>query len=291
MIAPAAARAWWSLAPLLLLQGSKPTFAELLARLDAAPEASRVAVLRGFLDGRAGVAGDLDGLRARLLLGSALLHRLDGRGALAEFQAVQRQLPPEQRVLRARALYGAAQSAELLREPELCAAALARLTTEFADLRYASYARAAQRRIAASTRVQVGRPIGELPDARDTSGAARGFRAGRPLLLLFTAANDPVARRRMRALVRAWRSGGGSRDDVLLFAMHSATPGQTTRTSEERVPDVPRVTCAGAFLDPTVLQLGVQAVPDSFLIGPDGTLLLRDPPPSRLREVARMLVR
>jgi hypothetical protein len=267
-------------------------FAALLRRLGALGSAPRTALLRQFISVRetAGRGDELDTLRARVLLGEDHQQRLAAAAAQVEFARVVRSAPATERDLCARALYGVCQTAELLGQTARCKAALVRLQRDFRDLRYGRFASATAARLEQKQVVRIGAPAPQLAPLLDLTGRPRAprLRPGEPSLLLFIAPGEPRHVARAEKLMAAWRAGGGAPEALIVLAVDRDL-APVRAVVQRRKWTVPVVHCGGEFLTTALLQFGVQALPDSFLIGPDGTLLLRSPRPSLLREAAAAL--
>ena len=132
----------------------------------------------------------------------------------------------------------------------------------------------------------------ETPEftVRDLAGRVQGSapRLGRPVLLAFFSSADPRSVARVSDLLAAWTAGGWSVENALLFAVDADATRlrKFAATKRWRGPIIP---CSGAFLEPVLLQFHVQAIPDAFLIGPDGVLLQRSPRPGALRRALDLL--
>ncbi len=269
-------------------RGSVSGFRALRKRLALARGGERVVILTRFLQGR---KEDEDAaLRARLLLAGEQLRRLAAEPARAEFERVLAAAPPTARDLRARALYGVAQAAQLGGRRGRCLAALRALEKQFRDLRYARLASAARQRLESSVEVRVGHRAPAFGPVRDLTGRlhATATRRGQSTLILFVAPDDPPGVQRAARLSDAWRRGGQTADSVVWFALDPNLERIRAMVKQLQLAS-PVVACTDAYLSAAVLVFGVQALPDSYLIGPDGTLLSRSPRPRELAVAARSL--
>jgi hypothetical protein len=276
-----------------LQQKSEPsrTFQQLLAAVANADEARRVATITAFVDSRP--ASDPDTLKARLLLASNRLRSFALEAAGREFRTVLADVPARDRDLAARAWYGLAQCEELLGRTKKCTAALRRLLRDYRDLRHARFAAASLRRLQNRDALAVGRQAPEFK-SRDLTGRLQSSASarGRPLLVVFFAPRDVDSVTRVSRLLRAFRRHGGRGEDAMCFAVERDI-GRLRAFLKKQDPDDwsgPVMPCHGAFLDPVLVQFSVQALPDTFLIGPDGTLLLRSPTPAALRRGLDILI-
>ncbi len=234
---------------------------------------------------------DPDAVRARLVLASSRLRSLSLRQALTEYQEIVSLTPRSHRELLARGLYGQAQCEELLGRDEACMTTLGLLVDDYADLRYARFAKVSLQRMESARRLRVGLPAPRFGPERDTTGRVHSLtpRLGRPTLLLFLDPEDKEELAQINRLLRAFSRGGGDSSDVLLFAFHKDLQ-VVRRVASEQEWSMPTFLCNGAFLDPVVLQFSVHTLPASFLIGPDGVLLQRSPTPGELQEAIHLLV-
>ncbi len=262
-------------------------FAELRRQLASVDRAGHVVRISAFLVDRK--ASDPETLRARLLLASHHLRAFALREATIEFGVVITLAPPRERDLIARGLYGLAQCHELRGRSEECRTALQRLHREFRDLRHARYAAASLARLQNRSVPRVGRATPQFT-VRDLTGRAQSTdsRLGRPVLLAFFSSADPRSVARVSDLLAAWTAGGGRVENALLFAV-DADATRLRKLVAKRRWRGPVIPCSGAFLEPVLLQFHVQAIPDAFLIGPDGVLLQHNPRPKALRRALALL--
>lgn len=252
----------------------------------------RLRLLRAFLD-RHRPPADNEGhvlvLKARLRLGRLLLVSFACTEATQELQrVVDLAQAPRYRDLRGRALYGIAQAQEMLRQGEACRAILKQLQDEFEDTRYGRIAAIAARRLEnASGRARNGvaapafGPLLDLDGRLVSDGALRL----KPALLLFWSPDVDSSVKRVERLVRTWRQGGGDPQQVVALAVHPDRK-RVAAVAKKANWAVSVVSCGSDFLDPVVLAYGVDGVPTTFVVGPDGTLLGRD---QGAQEIARLL--
>jgi hypothetical protein len=294
-----------AMAPGAAQERSSPrSFPELLRAIAGADDEARTRKIDRFLVGRA--ADDSDTLKARLLRASDRLRGFSLRLAAEEFRRVLAAVPRRERDLAARALYGIAQCEELLGRIKPCTDALQRLKREFRDLRHARFAEASLRRLQSRDALAVGRPA-PVFTVSDVTGRSHSSSAvlGRPMLIVFFAPNDAESVVRVSRLLQAFCTKGGRVEDAMLFAIErdvarlrsfaknpdqrSKQPGKNRSDDQPGLGQSTLVPCSGAFLDPVLVQFRVQALPDSFLVGPDGTLLLRSPTPAAVRRALVIL--
>ena len=125
----------------------------------------------------------------------------------------------------------------------------------------------------------------------DLAGKSRsllGLR-GEPALLLFFSPEDPAGLDRIVRACSAARTAGLPWSQMLAFGLDD-DQAALARAAKRKGLSMPIVPSRSGFLDPTVLRYGVTAVPATYLIGADGTLLARDLPPDRLRTVLSKLL-
>lgn len=233
-------------------------------------------------------------LAARLVLGSELLARFEVERAIDEFERVVERATPAAIDLRGRAMYGAAQAYELADDLERANALYERIQRELGGTRYADFASIALHRTgrAESERPAPGRQAPGFGSALDRSGTARRLDdlRGKVALLLFADLADDEAIERLKAVIATAREAGVGNDGMLLFA----TAADVTKAAElARDPafGMPIVPAQNGFVSPALLTYEVRAVPTTWLIGPDGTIVGRDLPRRRLREAIGALQR
>ena len=270
-------------------QGPIETFEQLLRQLEQSDAVRGEELIDSFISERP--QGDPDGVRARLVLASNRLRSLSLWQALTEYQEAVSVTPPGHRELFARGLYGKAQCEELLGREEDCQATLERLVEDYADLRYARFARVTLQRLQSARTLRVGLPAPRFGPVLDTTGRAHSLasRLSKPTLMLFL---DPANEKDLAETTRvlqAFHRGGGDPSDVLLFAFHGDLRAVRSVAGAQGW-NMPIFLCNGAFLEPVVLQFSVHSLPASFLVGPDGVLLQRNPTPGELQEAIDLLV-
>lgn len=262
-------------------------FAALRHQLASVDSAGHVVRIAAFLVDRE--ASDPETLRARLLLASHHLRAFALREATIEFSAIITSAPRRERDLIARGLYGLAQCHELRGRSAECRTALQRLHREFRDLRHARFAAASLARLQSRSVAQIGRASPQFT-VRDLAGRVQSSdaRLGHPVLLAFFSAADPRSVARVSDLLAAWTAGGGRVENALVFAV-DADATRLRKLVANRRWRGPVIPCFGAFLEPVLLQFRVHAIPDAFLIGPDGVLLQHSPRPGALRRALDLL--
>lgn len=275
-------------------------YAELIQRLtsrvraDALGVKERLRMLRSFVE-RHTPPPDPDAylvlMKVRLRLGRLLLVSFASREAIQELQdVVELAHAPEHRDLRGRALYGIAQAQEMLRQVQACRTTLRQLQEEFEDTRYGRIAAIAARRLSKpSGRARNGVPAPAFGPLLDLEGRLVSLGALRlqPALLLFWSPDVEDSVERVGRLARAWQEAGGDSRQVVAFAVHPdrSRVAAVVKQAKWQVSVVP---CGSDFLDPVVLAYGVDGVPTTFLLGPDGMLLGRD---QGAREITQLLAK
>jgi len=244
-------------------------------------------MLRTFI-ARHGSATD-EVLKARLRLGRLLLVSFASSDAVQELRSVIKLArAPEHRDLRGRALYGIAQAQEMLGQIQACNTTLRQLQTEFEDTRYGRLAALAARRLSKpSERAQNGftaPPFGPLLDLDGRLVSHVSLRP-KPALLLFWSPDVNSSVERVGRLARAWKEAGGAPRQVVALAVHPDR-SRVAAVVKQAGWSVSVVPCGSDFLAPVVLAYGVDGLPTTFLLGPDGTLLGRD---QGAQEIARLL--
>lgn len=259
--------------------------------------AERLRLLRAFLDRHRPPPDHEDHalvLKARLRLGRLLLVSFASTEAIRELQkVVDLARSPKHRDLRGRALYGIAQAQEMLRQGEACRATLEQLQRDFEDTRYGRIAAIASRRLRdPSGQARNGVPSPAFGPLLDLDGRLVGLNTLKlkPALLMFWSPDVTSSIQQVERLARTWQQNGGDPRQVLAFAVHAdrsrvAAIAKTAPWSKLSLSVVP---CGSDFLDPMVLAYGVDGVPTTFLLGPDGTLLGRN---QGAQEIARVLKR
>jgi hypothetical protein len=257
--------------------------ASLLARWRKTPPplAERIAALRDFVQRNEARKTDAAVLRARLRLGSLYLDAFDADSALIHFASVRELSPQDDHDLRGRALYGLAQAQELRGDRASARQSLERVIEELRGTRYAECARIAQNRLDRSA-LQTGQPLPALQGGNDLAGKAVVPARGNPLLIVVIAGDHRPSVDQLVALQSAWLDAGLPANHLITYAVDADADSlrELARTRDLRGPIV---TCEDGFLHPDLLALGVTGVPTSLLVAADHSLLLRDPPPDRLR--------
>lgn len=234
-------------------------------------------------------------LTARSMLGTLRLSSLDAERAAVEFEIVVDRAERSAVDLRGRALYGAAQAAELRGADDRARELYRRLVRDLAGTRYADFARVELHRLdqEVAERPRPGRPAPDFGPALDRTGTARRLAdlAGAPALLLFLDPNDEKGTQRVAALVRTARDAGLADAAMIVFSTAGTDDPALGRLARKPVFRMPIVPAPEGFLSSAFLLYEIRAVPSSVLVGRDGTLLGRDLPPRRLREVLDTLRR
>ncbi|MCC6670474.1 MAG: hypothetical protein IT458_05390 [Planctomycetes bacterium] len=233
-------------------------------------------------------------LQARLRLAALDLQR--GRADLAgkTFAQVAEAAPQALADVRGRALYGLAQARIVEGDDAAARAVLRRIAQEQAGTRYGDLARVALRQLtdgapaprAGQRLPELRRPLIDLQGRTHDLARTRG----QPLLLVFY---SPESEESLAAL-RRWRealdAGAQGRTTVLAIGVH-ADRAWVQRSAEEAAWQRPVVAATGEYLEEIVLALGVHAVPTTWVVAPDQTLMARNLPPERalalLRELSR----
>jgi hypothetical protein len=282
----------------------------------------RIRLLQGFLDKfRAHpepAAPEL--LDARLRLGALLLGARDWKGAETAFQNVVQVAPETALDAVGRARYGLAQTRILQGDLAGGRRLLASLRDEFVGTRWSDHATIALDWLArdGGPACRVGEPAPEFGPRVDRSGHVQSRRGlfGTPAVLLFVSAVDPDSLESAWQRLRAARRAGLPDEQVLVFVLDADVGGRWTLAAvtspsgdESRMVvasidengkplrgDVQALATTafsahGGFLDPALRYYRVDAIPSCILIGPDGTLLARDPSHKRFAEMLRKLLR
>ncbi|MEE9128171.1 MAG: hypothetical protein V3U11_13625 [Planctomycetota bacterium] len=270
-------------------------YAQLIRRLTTAKPLDvkeRIRLLRAFLDlhGPKHPAAHPLLLKVRLRLGRSLLVSFRSTDAILELQQVSDLAKqPEHRDLRGRALYGLAQAQQMLGQVQASRTTLKQLQEEFEDTRYGRLATVLERLHAPAKRARNGSPapaFGPLLDLRGRSVSHTSLRL-KPALLLFWSPDIPDSIKRVERLASAWQGAGGDSRQIVAFAVHPDRARVWAAVKQHKW-SVSVVPCGSDFLDPVVLAFGVDGVPTTFLLGPDGMLLGRD---QGAREIAELLSR
>ncbi len=242
------------------------------------PLPQRIAALQAYLQGARSQA-NADRSPARLRLGRLLLEAFEPAPARAQFESVLRDAataegsaaPTE---LRAAATYGLAQALDLDRDRK---GALVLLDALSADPKAGRWANPA--RIAAHHLRHRAPAVGDPLPALSTLGDQHREHA---LLLVVFAEDHPPSVTRLQALQRVWADAGMPAQDLIAYAV-DPRPGGRDQLAAALQLEGPLLTCSDGFLHADLLALGMRGVPSSILVGPDHRVLLRDPPPDRLR--------
>lgn len=249
-----------------------------------APLTERIAGLRDFVERHEARKADLAVLRARLRLGGLQLDAFDAESALILFASVRELSPSDDYDLRGRALYGLAQAQELRGDRASARLSLERVLDELPGTRYADCARIAHNRLAHSFALQSGQPLPSLQGGTDLAGQPiqPARLRGSPLLLTAFSPDHRPSLERLIALQSVWLDAGLPPASLIAYAV-DADPTALRELARTRKLSCTLLACDDGFLHPDLLALGVTGVPTSLLVGADHTLLLRDPPPDRLR--------
>jgi hypothetical protein len=276
-------------------EAPEPAFARLAAELertDASGQRPPIARQRALLEEFVAAhreASDAAVLRARVLLGTLLLHRLEAAAALAEFRAVASRCKPDDRDLAARAQYGIAQALELLGDAAGARAQLGEVARAHAGTRYGDLASAAVRRLEAGQRAEVGKPaprFGPVLDRKQTSVELRALRGG-PVALVFWSPDSAASVRTLQRVQALWRQHRQPWSHLVAFALDGDAQRLDATVREQRI-EATVVPCAREAIEPVVLDYGVTALPSVHLIAPEGTLVARTP---SLQTFAELLAR
>lgn len=227
-------------------------------------------------------------LEARNRLASLHLLRFEPERAAAEFSITAQRAPESAIDLRGHALCGLAEAAELRGDRDAARETWARVVRELAGTPWGDVARVAQRRLdqTRSTRVRAGAPLPDVGALLDQKRSARRIEdlRGKPALLLFVSAADEDGQRQIDRIVRAARDAGLGDDQMLAFAIdtHGRDLDEFARKAGWRMPII---ASPDGFVGEALLALEVRSVPATMLVAPDGTLLARELPAARLREL------
>jgi hypothetical protein len=236
-------------------------------------------------------------LLARTRRGTLRLHNAEPERALEDFDLVLAGAPAEQIDLRGRALYGLAQAHEALRDEAAAKAALERLCAEHEGQRYAKMARVALRRFDAGRRAppKARDPAPPFDARRDLRDRVRslGQLAGAPALLVFWSPEAPESVDHLDRLQQVWSRERQPGEQLVSFALGVTDEARRAvqALAEKRGLDHPIVPLPAEFLDEVALDFGVERVPTAVLLDADGTIVARDPPPGRLRELLQAMGR
>jgi hypothetical protein len=271
-------------------------YAELIRKLTTATKPpdikERIRLLRAFLHRhrRQHAAAHTLVLKVRLRLGRSLLVSFSSSDALPELQQVSDfAKKPEHRDLRGRALYGIAQAQQMLGQVQASRTTCKLLQEEFEDTRYGRLAAALRHLREPNRRARNGSAapaFGPLLDLRGRSVSHTSLRL-KPALLLFWSPDVPDSLKQVDLLASTWRDAGGDSRQVIAFAVHPDR-ARVFATAKQHDWSASVIPCGSDFLDPVVLAYGVDGVPTTFLLGPDGMLLGRD---QGRREIAELLGR
>ncbi len=290
-----------------LAQESRPTTAptaESFARLCQELDGGKVAVplplaeqerrLDAFLQAEPTERRRLSeiGLRAEARRGLVRLQLLALDRAGESFMRVLADAPATAADLRGTALYGQALVHELRDELELARDCLRRLQHDLAGTRYANLAATAWQRLAPARLPQIGAALPDLRPRLDSRGESRDLRrlAGSPALLVFVRLDEADTREHLQALATTWAKAGLRREQLLCYCLGTSTAEMPQQERELQLPAT-MLACPQEFLDEAALALRVTALPASFLLAADGTLLARDLPAGRLARVLSELPR
>ncbi len=228
----------------------------------------------------------------RIRMGLLYLQNLQAKQALQQFQQASRNTHNQQRMLRARAIYGESQCLELLGKRSACLASLSSLTEEYADTRFGRFALIAMGRLRAKKRqLRTGQALPEFGPLLDLQGKSHSMKnlQGQPALLLFWSPDSPVSIQEAQKLLDTWLRGGGRQQQALCFAVHQSTQRIKEIVTKQKW-QVPVIPCSQDFLDPLILDYQVDSLPSSFLAGPDGMNLGRDLTQQKLAEALQVLL-
>ncbi|MBK8976747.1 MAG: hypothetical protein IPM29_12580 [Planctomycetes bacterium] len=233
-------------------------------------------------------------LEARCRLARLRLACLEPRRAQELYAQVLREAPTAEVDLRGRAAHGIALALELLELRDEAARAHERVIQQFVGTRYADWSRVAKARLTdgAGGRAEIGRALPEFGPRQDETGAAQTLqeRRGAPALVVVFSADDPSAGARVRTIQLAATASAIPDRQLVAIVLHAGA----RRIAELRAELGLRGTLIPSgdeTLDPALLRYGITATPTWFLVGPDGTLLARNPPPARVTELLDALRR
>lgn len=252
------------------------------------PAPERIRQLQGFLREAAAPPDTAALLEARNRLGSTFLASFEPQRAETEFDLVLQHAPSVALDLRGHALCGLAEAAELRGDRESAAELWVRIEREFTGTPFGDIARVARRRFDPDRplRARVGEPVpalGALLDHQQTARRLEDLR-GKPALLVCISAADPDGLGDADRVVRAARAAGLGDEQMLAFAIE--VHGRDLTALAGRLGwRMPIIASPDGFVGEALLTLEVRGVPATILLAPDGTLLARDLPPRRLREL------
>lgn len=252
------------------------------------PDLRLVELQRFVRDAAPSEQDELAVLEARNRLASLHLLHFEPDRAAEEFSITARRAPESAIDLRGHALCGMAEAAELRGDPDAARESWARVVRELAGTLWGDVARVAQRRLdqTRSTRVRAGEPLPDVGALLDQKRSARRIEdlRGKPALLLFVSAADDDGQRQIDRIVRAAREAGLFDEQMLAFAIdtHGRDLDEFARKLGWRMPII---ASPDGFVGEALLALEVRGVPATMLVAPDGTLLARELPAARLREL------
>ncbi len=231
-------------------------------------------------------------LRARVLLGNLLLHRIALAEAIAQYEEVivgATAIPDETlRELQARALYGVVQAAVVLDDRTRAEVMIHRILRDHAGSRFARLAEAELQRLRVSDAPKAGEKAPKFDPRQDLTGRSRDLSRlrGRPAFIVFWSPDSPASSRTLTALRDAWVDAGQSLEQWIVFAIARDEAALRKAVADLRI-EAPVVHCQRDVLDPSILDWHVSALPQSFLLGSDLTIVARDLPIADLRRVLR----
>jgi hypothetical protein len=232
-------------------------------------------------------------LQARCWLGTLLLHALEPLAAKKQFEIVSERATAKDADLRARSLYGLAQSCELLGEEVATRGHLERVQREFRGTRYADWAAVARQRLdPGRVALRAGAHAPAVAPMLDLNAKSRDLRRlqGGPVMVVFWSVEHEASLATLKQWLQLWRRAGFTDDRFLVYALGAGADRLRERVRQAAL-DVPVIPCGDQFLEPVVMQFGVRALPAGFLLGADGVVLARDPSPAAyaalLAELAR----
>lgn len=289
----------------IVVQDSRPTtlaraFLQLQGKLESPrlgglrqPHHQRIELLEAFLTEHATTnnqASHLVLLQARIRLAGLYLSNFDLDQAKQQFTVVLKQVSPQDKDLRPRALYGLGQVQELDGQLDDATNTLRRIIRSYEGTRYATFAKVSLQRIQAKDLAVIGKLAPAIRPHLDLTGKARDLSSllGEPVLLLFWSPDHLAGLAQINKLLLAAKKADLATRQVLSFGMHADSDQLRVRIEAEgwKIPVIP---LNQEFLDPLVIKYGLRSIPSSFLIGPDGTLLARNLSPTRLTAALRAL--
>lgn len=227
-------------------------------------------------------------LAARCRLGSLQLTAFEPTRAKTQFRRALAAAPGTAIGIRGHALCGLAECAELGGDVDTALELWTEAANDLAGTPWSDVARVSRKRLISKPleRLRAGQKIPEPGPLLDTGQSARRITdlRGKLALLVFVSAADESGLERTEQVVVAARGAGLRDDQMLVFAIE--VPGASIDTRAAALGwRMPLIASPDGFLGPAFLQFQVRGVPSTLLVGPDGTLLARDLPPARLREV------